>query len=385
VNDKLKVWGSKLIEPGTLIQAERTARLPIVEGVRLMPDAHIGKGATVGSVVATRNAIIPAAVGVDIGCGMAAVRTDIVADHLPDSLDSLLPRIAKAVPAGVGVGKHGENAEGGRWMGEHGERFSRALESSLQAKAITQMGSLGSGNHFFEVDIDEEDHVWLVLHSGSRGIGNILGSEHIKTAAKLAKEADITLEDRDLAWLEEGTDTFAMYVNDMLLCQDYARVNRAVMLDHAFHAFREWLGRDVVSTERINCHHNFAQREEHDGSPLWVTRKGAIQAVEGQLGIIPGSMGDKTYIVRGRGNADSYHSCAHGAGRQRSRGAAKREFNTRDLSQRMHGIAWMSGHAKALLDEHPSAYKDIDRVMVAQRDLVEPVHTLKQILNYKGL
>ena len=176
-----------------------------------------------------------------------------------------------------------------------------------------------------------------------------------------------------------------MYVTDMLLCQDYARVNRAVMLDNAFVTFREWLGRDIRSTERINCHHNFAQREEHDGRQLWVTRKGAIQAEVGQLGIIPGSMGDKTYIIRGRGNADTYHSCAHGAGRQRSRGAAKRELNTRDLARRMKGITWMSDHAKALLDEHPSAYKDIDHVMAAQRDLVERVHTLKQILNYKGL
>ncbi|MEO5842679.1 MAG: RtcB family protein [Acidimicrobiales bacterium] len=385
MNAKLKVWGSDLIEPATLVQAERTARLPVVEGVRLMPDAHIGKGATVGSVVATRNAIIPAAVGVDIGCGMAALRTDIVADQLPDSLDALLPRVAKAVPAGVGVAKRGENAEGGRWMGDHGGRFSRALESALQAKAIQQMGSLGSGNHFLEVDVDEDDRVWLVLHSGSRGIGNILGSEHIKTASQLAKEAHIILEDRDLAWLDEGTDTFAMYVNDMLLCQDYARVNRAVMLDSAFGAFREWLGRDVVATDRINCHHNFAQREEHDGHQVWVTRKGAIQATEGQLGIIPGSMGDKTYIISGRGNADSYHSCAHGAGRQRSRGQAKRELNTRDLTRRMRGITWMADRANALLDEHPSAYKDIDRVMAAQRDLVVQVHTLKQILNYKGL
>lgn len=385
VNDKLRVWGSHLIEPLTLVQAERTARLSVVEGVRLMPDAHIGKGATVGSVVATRNAIIPAAVGVDIGCGMAAVRTDVIAAHLPDSLDSLLPRIAKAVPAGVGVAKHGHNVEGDRWMGEYGSRFSRVLESSLVAKAIQQMGTLGSGNHFFEVDIDEEDHVWLVLHSGSRGIGNILGTQHIKKASQLAKEAHIELEDHDLAWLEEGTETFAMYVNDMLLCQGYARVNRAVMLDAAFDAFREWLGRDVHPTDHINCHHNFAQREQHDGQQLWVTRKGAIQAAEGQLGIIPGSMGDKTYIVRGTGSADSYHSCAHGAGRQRSRGQAKRELDTGDLARRMHGIAWMADHASALLDEHPSAYKNIDHVMAAQLDLVEPVHTLEQVLNYKGL
>ena len=221
VNDKLKVWGSHLIEPATLAQAERTARLSVVEGVRLMPDAHIGRGATVGSVVTTRNAIIPAAVGVDIGCGMAAVRTDVAAHDLPDSLDPLLRLIALAVPAGVGVAKRGHNVEGDRWMAEHGGRFSRALESSLVTKAAQQMGTLGSGNHFLEVDVDEDDRVWLVLHSGSRGIGNILGSQHIKTAAQLAKAAHIKLEDRDLAWLDEGTETFSMYVTDMLLCQDY--------------------------------------------------------------------------------------------------------------------------------------------------------------------
>jgi tRNA-splicing ligase RtcB len=384
MNDKLEVWGSHLIEPGTLNQAYRTARLGVVEGVRLMPDAHIGKGATVGSVVATRDAIIPAAVGVDIGCGMAARRTDVTADSLPDSLDTLLPAIAKAVPAGVGVGRTGENEPGARWMAAHADRFSRRLGSSLEARAVQQMGSLGSGNHFFEVDLDEDGCVWIVLHSGSRGLGNILGSEHIKKAAQLAKEAGIHLEDRDLAWLEEGTDTFAMYVNDMLLCQDYARANRAVMLERAFAAFAKWLGRDVRYTDEINCHHNFAEREVHEGRPLWITRKGAIRAEAGQLGIIPGSMGDKTYIVRGIGNGASYCSCAHGAGRQRSRTQAKRELRANDLARRMEGITWLADRATALLDEHPSAYKDIDAVMDAQRDLVEPVHTLKQVLNYKG-
>ena len=384
MNDKLIVWGRDLIEPGTIDQAYRTARLGVVEGVRLMPDAHVGKGATVGSVVATRNAIIPAAVGVDIGCGMAAMRTDVTAGTLPDSLDSLLPEIAKAVPAGVGVGRDGHNDRGASWMAEHAQRFSRKLGPSLEAKAVQQMGSLGSGNHFFEVDLDEDGRVWLVLHSGSRGLGNILGSEHIRTASQLAKESGIHLEDRDLAWLEEGTDTFSMYVTDMLLCQDYARANRAAMLDRAFRAFRGWLGRDVVFTDEINCHHNFAQREVHDGRELWVTRKGAIRAEAGQLGIIPGSMGDKTYIVRGTGSAASYCSCAHGAGRRRSRSAAKRELHTSDLERRMQGVTWLSDRAIALLDEHPSAYKDIDAVMAAQVDLVEPVHTLKQVLNYKG-
>ena len=384
MNDKLKVWGTDLIEPATINQAHRTARLDVVEGVRLMPDAHVGKGATVGSVVATRNAIIPAAVGVDIGCGMAALRTDVTAATLPDSLDSLLPEIAKAVPAGVGVGRDGHNDPGASWMAGHAQRFSRKLGTSLEARAVQQMGSLGSGNHFFEVDLDEDGRVWLVLHSGSRGLGNILGSEHIKTASQLAKDSGIHLEDRDLAWLEEGTDTFSMYVTDMLLCQDYARANRAAMLDRASRAFRTWLGRDVAFTDEINCHHNFAQRELHDGRELWVTRKGAIRAEAGQLGIIPGSMGDKTYIVRGTGNADSYCSCAHGAGRRRSRSAAKRELRTSDFERRMQGITWLSDRATALLDEHPSAYKDIDAVMAAQADLVEPVHTLKQVLNYKG-
>lgn len=381
--NKLKVWGPDLIEPGTILQAERTARLDVVEAVALMPDAHFGKGATVGSVVATRNAIIPAAVGVDIGCGMAAVRTDVHEDMLPESLAGLMPRIAKAVPAGVGVGRNGVNKPAGQWWGENYHRFQTEIDAPLRGRALDQFGSLGSGNHFFEVDLDEDGFVWLVVHSGSRGLGNVLGQRHIKTAGELAKESGVVLEDIDLAYLTEGTDTFAMYVADMLACQDYALGNRSQMMDHAFDAFQKWYGeRSVHVTERINCHHNFAQKE----GDVWVTRKGAISAQEGQLGIIPGSMGDKTYIVAGKGNPESFCSCSHGAGRNLSRAAAKRQLTTDGLADWMteHGITWLDDKATALLDEHPMAYKRIDDVMAAQVDLVTPVHTLRQILNYKG-
>lgn len=380
--NKLNVWGADLIEPGTIQQAERTARLAIVDGLALMPDAHFGKGATVGSVVVTNGAIIPAAVGVDIGCGMAAVRLGMFQEHLPDDLTPFLnKRLPKAIPAGVGQMKKGENIEGGRWVGENRYDFHADLDSHTWSIAAQQMGSLGSGNHFFEVDVDEHGIVWLVLHSGSRALGNKVGTQHIKTAAELRTEK---LEDRDLAWLDESQPEFIMYVRDMLACQDYAFNNRAVMLDRVLKEFREFVGRDVPYTEWINCHHNFAQLEDTKHGQRWVTRKGAIQAKRGQLGIIPGSMGDKTYIVEGLGNTESYCSCSHGAGRNLSRGRAKRELSLDDLNERMAHITWQKGMAPSLLDEHPLAYKRIDDVMAAQTDLVRPKFTLKQILNYKG-
>lgn len=387
--NKLQVWGADNIDPAAIVQAERTSRLPIVERVALMPDAHVGIGATVGSVVATRGAIIPAAVGVDIGCGMAAVRFDVTADLLPDSVESLMGPIAKAIPAGVGQGHQGGHmVEAGRWWDAHFNKFSTPIEAKLREKAIEQFGSLGSGNHFVEVCLDEEQRVWIVLHSGSRGLGNILGTQHIKRASELAKEAGVVLEDKDLAYLTEGSDTFAMYVADMLTCQDYARGNRALMLDRAVRAFTKWLADKTHVTahvtEDVNCHHNFAQKETHDGHEVWVTRKGAIQAQDGQLGIIPGSMGTRSYIVRGKGNPASLQSCSHGAGRRLSRGQAKREHTPEQLAELMAGKVWNSNNAKALVDEIPHAYKDIDTVMDAQRDLVEPVHELHQILNYKG-
>jgi RNA-splicing ligase RtcB len=379
----VKVWGLDLIESNTLEQARRTSRLGVVEGVALMPDAHVGIGATVGSVVATRNAIIPAAVGVDIGCGMAAVQFDMKAEKLPDDLSSFMPRVARAIPAGMGQ-EHGHTSTNASlWLRHNEQRFATPLDNRLRKKALRQFGTLGSGNHFFELALDENDYVWMVLHSGSRGLGNIIGREHIKSTAELRKDAQ--LEDRDLAWLDEGTDEFAMYVSDMLACQDYAQANRNAMLIRVMGEFRDWMGWNVPVSEPINCHHNFAQAEMHNGRIVWVTRKGAIRAREGELGIIPGSMGASTYIVAGTGSADSYCSCSHGAGRVMSRGQAKRELDAAGLTERMQGKTWNADRAESLVDEHPSAYKPIDAVMQAQQDLVKPLHVLHQVLNYKGV
>ena len=381
INPRLLAWGSE-IEPGTIRQAEKTARLPIVEGhVALMPDAHIGIGATVGSVIPTKGAVIPAAVGVDIGCGMIASELDVTEDQLPDGLEPLLSRIERAIPAGVGRG-HDEVARRAQsWMASH--RPATALSADRVGKALKQFGTLGSGNHFFELCIDERRRVWVVLHSGSRGIGNQLAQAHIAKARKLASEAMLQLEDRDLAYFVQGTREFDTYLADMHWAQDYALANREAMMARALREVTAFLGFGAV-TSTINCHHNFTQQEVHDGRELWVTRKGAIKADQGDLGVIPGSMGTRTYIVRGKGNPQSWNSCSHGAGRRHSRGDAKRRFTTKDLAAAMEGKTWLRSRADKLVDEIPAAYKDIDTVMADQEDLVEVLHTLHQVLNYKG-
>ena len=381
VNDKLISWASD-IEPDTIRQAEKTARLPIIAGhVALMPDAHVGIGATVGSVIPTQNAVIPSAVGVDIGCGMVAAELDVTEDQLPDSLEPLLSLVEKAIPAGVGQGhdRVARNAEA--WLAAH--RPASELAADRASKAAKQFGTLGSGNHFFELCIDERGRVWVVLHSGSRGIGNMLAQGHIAKARRLAKDLELRLEDPDLAYFMEGTPEFEAYIGDMLWAQDYARANRDQMMDNAMREVFAFLGFGQ-ETRRINCHHNFTQREVHGGVELWITRKGAIKAASGDLGVIPGSMGTRSYIVRGRGNADSWTSCSHGAGRRHSRTKAKKLFSEADLAAQMEGKVWLSARAAALVDEIPSAYKDIDQVMADQADLVEVLHTLRQVLNYKG-
>lgn len=381
---EVQVWGRENIDPNAVLQAERTARLPFVQKLALMPDAHVGAGATVGSVIATKQAIVPAAVGVDIGCGMAALELDLTASELPDDLSGFMGPLATAVPAGVGVGHDTRaSAHVSNWWLEHRDKFDSEIDSKLSARAVSQLGSLGSGNHFFELCLDERDHVWIVLHSGSRGLGNTIGQRYIKTAQELRR--DVTLEDRDLAWLEDSENEFWNYVGDMLACQEYAAQNRSIMLRASLVEFRRWMGRHIDAVQTINCHHNFTQREEVPGVGLaWVTRKGAISAKAGELGIIPGSMGTRSYITTGLGNPESMCSCSHGAGRTRSRGAAKREFTVADLATAMQGKVWNVDRAAALIDEIPMAYKDIDAVMQAQADLVQPVHTLRQILNYKG-
>ena len=381
LNDRLISWASD-IDPATTRQAEKTARLPVVTGhVALMPDAHIGIGATVGSVIPTKGAVIPAAVGVDIGCGMVAAELDVTEDQLPDTLEPLLGRIAKAIPAGVGQGHDvaARNAE--TWLARN--KPATELAGQQAVKVTKQFGTLGSGNHFFELCTDERGRVWVVLHSGSRGIGNQLAQTHIARARRLAKDLELRLEDPDLAYFLEGTAEFAAYIGDMLWAQDYARANRTQMMDNAMDEVFAFLGFGR-ETRRINCHHNFTQREVHDGAELWITRKGAIKADVGDLGVIPGSMGTRSYIVAGKGNKASWTSCSHGAGRRHSRTQAKKLFSAADLARQMQGKVWLRRRADALVDEIPSAYKDIDQVMADQADLVEVRHTLRQLLNYKG-
>ena len=383
LSDTLYSWASDIDEV-TIHQARKASRLPIVAGhVALMPDAHLGIGATVGSVIPTNGAVIPAAVGVDIGCGMIAVETDLVAGDLPDTLRPLLTDLERAVPAGMG--KHGEHAQ----PSEAAYRFVKArrprteLSDEQTRKVVKQFGTLGSGNHFVEVCLDERDVVWTVLHSGSRGIGNQLATGHIKLARRLAHTLSYKLEDADLAWLSEGTDEFDHYIADMLWAQDYAAANRDQMMDAALRVLFARVGRGR-ERHRVNCHHNFTQREVHGGMPVWLTRKGAIKAGVGDLGVIPGSMGAATYVVEGLGNPLSFDSCSHGAGRRLSRTAARKQFSGADLRERMGDRTWQSGDADALVDEIPDAYKDIDQVMADQADLVTVLHTLRQVLNLKG-
>jgi RNA-splicing ligase RtcB len=381
VNDKLISWATD-IDAVTIRQAEKTARLPIVAGhVALMPDAHLGIGATVGSVIPTRGAVIPAAVGVDIGCGMIAAELDVTEDQLPDDLEPLLGRIGKAIPAGVGRGHDVAARNADVWLAQHTP--ATELAHAQTTKVTKQFGTLGSGNHFFELCVDERRRVWVVLHSGSRGIGNQLAQMHIARARRMAKDLELRLEDPDLAYFVEGTPDFDAYIGDMLWAQDYARANRDQMMDNAMREVFPFIGFGR-ETLRINCHHNFTQREVHNGAELWITRKGAIKADTSDLGVIPGSMGTRSYIVAGKGNVASWTSCSHGAGRRHSRTQAKKLFTTADLAQQMQGKVWLDKRAHALVDEIPSAYKDIDQVMADQADLVEVRHTLHQVLNYKG-
>ena len=380
----LLVWGSE-IDENTIRQAERLTRLPFVlNPVALMPDAHVGKGSTIGSVFVTQGAIIPSAIGVDIGCGMIAVETSLTAERLPDDLSGLHNAIARAIPSGVGKG-HGLDGHGTQKslsLMPSTDKAATDLKGKLASKAIDQFGTLGSGNHFVEICLDEREVVWLVLHSGSRGIGHELASRHIEGAKGLMQEYFVKLEDPDLAYLVEGTPEFASYITDMFWAQEYALANRQAMMNNVKSALRRFAPFTVGLS--INCHHNYTEKIQKNGSDAWLTRKGAIRAGKDDMGIIPGSMGTATYIVKGLGNASSHNSCSHGAGRRLSRSEAKRQLTTESLENVMKGKTW-NGNAQALLDEHPDAYKDIDRVMDDQKDLVEVVHTLHQILNYKGV
>jgi tRNA-splicing ligase RtcB len=396
--DNVKSWTAGVeVEWEAAQQLRNLAALPILAGhIAVMPDVHLGKGATVGSVIATRAAIIPAAVGVDIGCGMAAVRTSLRADELPDSLQGLRSQIEAAVP--VGFDMHADAivpaGDGLRSLAlvnagrKLAERFGslKILEVMRDPDVVRvhrQLGTLGGGNHFIELCVDEEDGVWVMLHSGSRYIGKAIGETAIGMARTVAEREERRLADRDLAWLDEGSEEFERYVEALRWAQDYAAHNRALMLHAVSKAVSRELGRQLpVTASVVSCHHNYASLEQHFGQQIWVTRKGAVSARRGELGIIPGSMGAKSYIVRGKGNVDSYCSCSHGAGRRLSRGAAKRAFTVEDLQVQTAGVECRKD--AGVLDEIPGAYKDIDAVMAAQTDLVEVVHTLKQVMCIKG-
>jgi tRNA-splicing ligase RtcB len=378
------------LDPHARQQLANVAQLPIVFGhVAAMPDVHAGIGATVGAVIPTRRAIIPAAVGVDIGCGMNAVRLSLKAEGLPDGLARVRAAIERAVP--VGFDEHAESdarRDACAPLARRLEAIVRKhpkigkMQRDHEKKWIRQMGSLGGGNHFIEICLDESDHVWAMLHSGSRGIGNCIGQYFIAQARAAMQKRDALLPDRDLAWFDEGTRLFDDYVEAVGWAQDYAFANRGEMLELVLETLRRHLPAFEATDEAINCHHNYVQQENHFGERVYVTRKGAISAREGELGIIPGSMGARSYIVRGKGNPESFHSCAHGAGRRMSRAEAKRRFSRADLEAQTQGVECRKD--KGVLDEIPGAYKDIDEVMANQTDLVEPLHTLKQIVCVKG-
>ena len=396
--DNVRLWtGGVPVEDGARAQIANLADLPILGGpVAIMPDVHVGKGATVGSVIATKGAIIPAAVGVDIGCGMVAVRTTLTAKELPHSLAKIRSRIERDVPVGFDAHPRpfleteaGDRAAAlrARMQVLH-ERYRtldavRDLGRMDAARVWNQLGTLGGGNHFIEICLDELDRVWVMLHSGSRNIGNRIGEAAIATARRLAERDDVHLPDRDLAWLSEGSVEFDRYVNGLRWAQDYAALNRDLMLFVVLEALAHFFARPIAAAESaVNCHHNYAAVEEHFGRRLWITRKGAVSARRDELGIIPGSMGARSFIVRGKGNAASYQSCSHGAGRRMSRSEARRRFTSADLVAQTAGVECRKD--AAVVDELPAAYKDIDAVMAAQVDLVDVVHTLKQVLCVKG-
>lgn len=384
-----KIWAEDLDE-NTTDQIMNIASMSFIHHhVAIMPDAHLGIGCTIGSVVPTKSAIIPAAVGVDIGCGMMAVQTNLKASDLPESLSDLRHSIERAVP--TGKYSHSEMVvPKGRWTFA---RQSAVLyfvkqsepESMWDVKAkrwMIQMGTLGSGNHFIEICLDKADQVWVMLHSGSRGVGNAIGRKFIEIAKEDMRIHHINLLDRDLSYLSEGTKHFDEYWEAVSWAQEYAMLNRKMMMNLIFEQLERYFPQITVVDEVVNCHHNYVAKENHYGSNVYVTRKGAIRARKGDVGIIPGSMGTKSYIVRGKGNEESFHSCSHGAGRKMSRRRAKELFTRDDLDAQTVGVEIR--RRDEIIDEIPGAYKDIDRVMELQRDLVEPIHTLKQILCVKG-
>jgi tRNA-splicing ligase RtcB len=385
----VKVYTDEL-EADARAQLVNISHLPIVHHhVAAMPDVHLGIGATVGSVIPTVRAIIPAAVGVDIGCGMMAARLSLSGNEFDEaSLKKVFNQVSRDVPVGFNQHKDRDVRAHAARRFEKGLRRILDRHPSIEKRKgkstswVHQLGTLGGGNHFIEVCLDEANRVWVMLHSGSRGIGNAIGTYFIELAKRDAERNQVQLPDRDLAYFPEGNAHFADYVEAVGWAQDYARANREEMMDLVLEAMRRHLPPFGVTEEAVNCHHNYVERERHFGEDVWLTRKGAIRARSGDLGIIPGSMGARSYIVRGKGSAESFQSCAHGAGRRMSRNAAQKAFKVEDLIRQTEGVVCRKD--KRVLDEIPGAYKDIDEVMANQSDLVEVVHTLKQVICIKG-
>jgi|SRR3990167_2125405 len=388
INEKIIAWlPTETIEAEALQQLHNISEMPFVfKHLAVMPDCHLGKGATVGSVIATKGAIIPAAVGVDIGCGMIAVKTKFFAKDLPDGLEKVRTGIERRIP--LGAGAFNNNVKDSA-LERVAALITKARETSvdLDGKWQKAVGTLGSGNHFIELSLDQNDQVWIVLHSGSRGIGNQLAQKHIKVAQGLCEEMFVALKDKDLSYLPEGRPEFTAYIKDLLWAQDFARMNRDEMMDRvltelSYSLYNENGHQKEMELERINCHHNFTQKEQHFNQSVWLTRKGAIQMKQGQRGVIPGSMGTRSYIVSGLENPLSYHSAPHGAGRRFSRTEARKRFTMDDFDVAMKGIECR--RSEELIDELPGAYKDIDDVMENSKELVKIEYELRQILNVKG-
>ena len=395
----IKMWTQGVpVEESAKQQLANTARMPFIyKHIAVMPDVHLGKGSTIGSVIPTLGAVIPAAVGVDIGCGMMAAKTTLSANDLPDNLGPLRSAIERAIPHGMTPKTRGyRGRDEGSWntppapvdaaWAQLKDEFDVICQKTPKLKNTNNyrhLGTLGGGNHFIEVCLDETGAVWFMLHSGSRGVGNAIGSHFIELAKKDMRTHFINLPDDDLAYLEEGTSHYQDYVEAVSWAQRFARSNREVMMDNLIAAVRTIITKPFEThVEAVNCHHNYVQRERHFGKDVLITRKGAVSARPGELGIIPGSMGAKSFIVRGKGNEESFNSCSHGAGRTMSRNEAKRRFNADDQALATAGVECRKD--ASVVDEIPMAYKDIDAVMHAQRDLVEVVHTLKQVVCVKG-
>ena len=392
----VKMWTRGVpVEDAARKQLANIAAMPFIyKHVAVMPDVHLGKGSTIGSVIPTKGAIIPAAVGVDIGCGMMACKTTLRATDLPDSLGSLRAAIEKAVPHGMSPRRGGRDK--GSWerppaqvdelwahLAPGFERITQKYPRLENTNNYRHLGTLGTGNHFVEVCLDEDDCVWFMLHSGSRGVGNAIGTLFIEKAKEDMRAHFINLPDQDLAYFPVGTRHFDDYVEAVGWAQQFARLNREAMMCAVVHAARSIIAKPFeTDVEAVNCHHNYVQEETHFGENVLVTRKGAVRAGKGELGIIPGSMGARSYIVRGKGNVEAFESCSHGAGRAMSRSEAKRRFTVADQVKATEGVECRKD--AAVIDEIPMAYKDIDAVMHAQRDLVEVVHTLKQVICVKG-